>query len=397
MNPPIGTGGDRKRPTFACVYPDASNVHLVKDIGMVGNVLAREHGFRSLFVCLDRGRDYPYLADQARWLEMVKLQDDPAYRQFRWPPKSVISFLWKTSREIDVLQLFNHTRETMLLGSIYKWRNPGGFLHLKLDANEPWIAGEIARRNSSRWIAFAEYLQPHLWIRRRPDLVTAETSTSLALFQELYPWVGDRLKLLPNGVDDFWLDREGFMEISREDKENVLLVVGRIGTVQKNTELLLDALSGLEFGNWKAILAGPIAEPFRPKIEAFFRARPDLRERVLFLGEVRDRKELYGWYRKAKVFCMTSRFEGFSLALVDAIHFGCHVVSTPVSSIDDVLARGRFGKVVHSAPELERELGGLFRGESDPLREFEATRKHSESYRWSSICRNLAEWIGRRN
>lgn len=382
---------------LVAVYPDASNVHLVKDIGMVANVLARSHGWKSSLLCLDRGRDFPNLSDQARWLDLVQVPDEPGYRQFRWPPKSVLRHVREHAREIDVLQLFNHTRESMTLGLAYRLANPRGFLHLKLDANESWLAGELERKKASRWTALLDFLQPHLWLKLVPDLVTAETSTSLETFARTFPWVRSKLARMPNGFDDQWLEREGLGEIRRDHKENIVLVVGRIGTEQKNTELLLEALEGLHPGDWKVVLAGPVADGFQPTIDAFLERRPDMRDALVVLGDVRDRRELYGWYRRAKIFCLTSRWEGFSLALVDALHFGCHIVSTPVSSLDDILGRGRIGKVVHDAAELAGELAAAFRGEQDPLASFDAVREHAKGFRWSGICEEFVQRVESRS
>lgn len=378
---------------FTCVYPDAKNVHLVKDIGMVANVLARSHGYESHFVCLDRGREFTYLEDEARWLKVDLLEDDPGYKQFRWPPRSAMRYLVRNSHRIDVLQLYNHTRETMLLGLIYKFLNPKGFFYLKLDANEPWLLGECVKKESSRKEALVEYLLPHLFARAIPDLLTSESVGSLEAYRRLYPWSSDRLKLLPNGFDDAWFAREGLEEIFPAQKENLAITVGRIGTHQKHSEMLLDALERCDLGDWRFALLGSIEPDFQVRIDELFERRPELRGKVLFPGEIRDRRELYGWYARAKVFCMTSRWEGFSLALVDALHFGCHIVSTRVSSIDDVLDHGAIGAIVDGETELVQELSSLFQGTKDPMDSFDAVRAHSRKFRWSDLCARLAGWI----
>jgi len=384
---------DKERRVFACIYPDAKNVHLVKDIGMIGNVLARSHGYEAHFACLNRGQEFTYLNDEARWLQVDRLEDDPGYRQFRWPPRSVVRYLVRNARRIDVLQLFNHTRETMVLGLVYKILNPKGFFHLKLDANEPWLLGECAKKEASAKEALAEYLLPHLFARAIPDLLTSESVGSLEAYRRLYPWSSGHLKLLPNGFDDAWFAREGLEEVAVDRKENLAITVGRIGTHQKRSEMLLAALERCDLGDWTFALLGSIEPDFQARIDELFQRRPELRGKVLFPGEVRDRRELYGWYARAKVFCLTSRWEGFSLALVDALHFGCHIVSTRVSSIDDVLDNGAIGAIVRGEDELVQELSNLFRGVKDPMDSFDAVRAHSRKFRWSDLCAKLAEWI----
>jgi len=381
------------RRNWTCIYPDARNVHLVKDIGMIANVMARSCGYESHFVCLDRERDFSYARDETRWLALQRLPDEPGYRQFRWPPRAVIRHVWKNARRIQVLLLFNHTRETMILGLLYKLLNPRGFLYLKLDANETWLEGEVRRKESSWFVFMHDFLLPQLWATFVPDLLTAESEVSMRNYLRLHPWCRKRLKLLPNGVDDTWLSANGFGEIDREGKEDLMIYVGRIGTEQKNTEMLLDALEFCDLGSWKVVLVGPVEESFRERVEAFFRRKPELRNKVEMAGDIRDRRDLYAWYRRAKVFCTTSRWEGFSLALIDALHFGCHIVSTPVSSIEDILDHGSIGKVVRTGTDLAGELGAIFSGVRDPLEKFDEIRAHAENFRWSALCQRLAEWV----
>ena len=120
------------------------------------------------------------------------------------------------------------------------------------------------------------------------------------------------------------------------EKEKILLTVGRIGTHQKNTELLLDVLAVLSLGDWKMYIVGPIEDDFQPKIDAFYQAHPEKRESVVFTGMISQR-EKFLLYDRARVFVLTSRHEGFAFALVEAAYMKNYIVSTDVGGAEDVL------------------------------------------------------------
>ena len=56
--------------------------------------------------------------------------------------------------------------------------------------------------------------------------------------------------------------------------------------------------------------------------------------------------ELYKLYARSKVFCLTSRFEGFNISVLEAMYFGCYlIVSNYGCSVDDVTNNGVLGDV----------------------------------------------------
>ncbi len=49
----------------------------------------------------------------------------------------------------------------------------------------------------------------------------------------------------------------------------------------------------IELPGWRVHLVGPVEESFRPYMEGFFEANPELRDRVVFKGMIEDKAELY--------------------------------------------------------------------------------------------------------
>jgi glycogen synthase len=136
-------------------------------------------------------------------------------------------------------------------------------------------------------------------------------------------------------------DRSGEYRRRRpEDGRVRVLFVGRLER-RKGVDILLEAAERLaaEFPAAEFVLVGrdtlatESAETYRA---AFQRRRPDLRERVLFTGEVGE-DELYQHYADCDVFVLPSRYESFGLVLAEAMQFGKPVVASAVGGMLDLV------------------------------------------------------------
>ena len=68
--------------------------------------------------------------------------------------------------------------------------------------------------------------------------------------------------------------------------------------------------------------------------------------RVDFVGPIHDRQSLIGEFQSASVFVLPSHFEGFPVALLEAMSLGLACVGTAVGGIPDILDGGSAGIVV---------------------------------------------------
>ena len=125
------------------------------------------------------------------------------------------------------------------------------------------------------------------------------------------------------------------------------LVLGTLGRLaeQKGQRILLRAVAALarDVPDLVLFLAG--AGPLREELEAEA-SRLGLADRVRFLGLRRDRATLYA---AMDVFALPSRWEGLSLALVEAMGAGRAVVATDVGGNPEVVRDGRTGLLVPPA------------------------------------------------
>jgi glycosyltransferase involved in cell wall biosynthesis len=145
-------------------------------------------------------------------------------------------------------------------------------------------------------------------------------------------------------------------------KENIILTVGRIGHGQKNNEELLIAFARVSniLNGWTVRLVGPVEPRFQTFINNYFTARPDLKDRVIFTGAIYNKGELYGEYAKAKIFALTSRFEGFPNVYAEALFHGCMFVTSNIDAADDIINFGELG-LKYNLGNIDALSGALVR------------------------------------
>ena len=125
----------------------------------------------------------------------------------------------------------------------------------------------------------------------------------------------------------------------------VILSVGRL-TPQKNQALLIDAFADVA-GRTPDLLLVILGEgPERGRLLTRAKAR-GLADRVLLPGFVLDPSP---YFRRASVFALSSDWEGLPTVLIEALAFGCQIVSTRCpTGPAEILADGTYGRLVPTA------------------------------------------------
>ena len=124
------------------------------------------------------------------------------------------------------------------------------------------------------------------------------------------------------------------------DKEKVVLTVGRLVPI-KGYDLLLSAWALIvpDAPGWKLRIVGDGPEMQRLCAQA---RELGVEQSVEFAGATRNVDE---HYRKAAIFCMSSRFEGFGMVLVEALSFGLPVVSFDCETGPSEVLEGTGGRL----------------------------------------------------
>lgn len=171
--------------------------------------------------------------------------------------------------------------------------------------------------------------------------------------------------LIPNGIDLSAVPAaDGSVPEAMAGAEPVILSIGRLQP-QKNFEALIDAVAAARRSRAvRLVVLGAGADDYRAELMARAEAR-GIADHILFAG-VTD--NVFPWLRAAPVFALASRWEGSSIALLEAMAAGTPIVaSRTAGDAADVLEDGRHGLLV-DAEDAEQFAAALLRQIDDPLR-----------------------------
>lgn len=268
------------------------------------------------------------------------------------------------SREPDVLYLYGLYDYSLIAIDEFMKKNPDGKIYLKLDANVGWM---------NRLTFNREIIE----LLKRCTVVSVENKRLHEYLNRKWPITVD---YIPNGYFDFAEDPEPDWDA----KENTILSVGRIGTWQKASEVLLQAFekAAVFLPNWKLKFVGTVEDSFWSKVDEVFERSPELRDRVVIVPFIRDKAVLSQEYRKAKVFCLTSRVEGFPNVLPEALRWGCFPIVSNVDCASDVTNDGNLGEIfeIDDVDGLADKLVATCRNEDRLRRLFQPIMQYAHQH-----------------
>ena len=172
------------------------------------------------------------------------------------------------------------------------------------------------------------------------DVIATSCRAMQKHLNEKWPW---KIEYIPNGYYSFNTTRPTLVF---SEKENIILTVSRLGTPQKATHILLEAFALIanKIPDWKLRLVGSIEPKFKEYIDNFFKKHPELTSRIEFTGVISDKDKLFEEYLRAKVFTLTSTFEGGTPNVVaEALTAGCAMAVTKFDAWEDAIDEGRCG------------------------------------------------------
>jgi glycosyltransferase involved in cell wall biosynthesis len=387
---------------------DFESLHLMKDVGMIPYYLNRLFGIDCKIVCFEneKNADFPEIVQN---IHIIRLKNIPGILK-RIPVIKKLRqlffffYIFKHAKEIDVFHLYLFSWHSIINGLFYRFLRPDGFIYVKLDDDLKNIRQHhyfLPKPERGLRKKFIEAIESYFI--RKCSLFSIETREGLKYISEYLPEIREKIVYIPNGVDNLFLS-EYFLGIKNySEKENIIITVGRIGTKQKNSGVLLKALEKIDLKEWKACFIGPIEPDFQDKIKAFFIKNPHLRKRVLFTGNI-DRITLYQWYDRAKVFCLPSLWESYGIVLAEAIYFGNYVITTNVGAAFDITDSGRLGRIIDKsdpedcAEEFAGEIEAIISGRKDISIYYDKIIEHArKQILWENIVRNLYVEIKKRN
>lgn len=270
--------------------------------------------------------------------------------------RTMYKYIVADAKHIDVLFIWGCSLKHMFIVRMFKMFNPNGKIIIFGDMEPPQaitlnqtdfmcprgVKGIIKRYFTNFFMNNVTYI-----------VANPEAYNEMKELCERKNW---------NGLLHFYpcLDDEKFMEYglkrkSWEEKENIMVCVGRIGCYQKNTEMLLESLEKMDLKDWKIYMIGPITKSFdlndsgdfQETIDSFLRRNPQYKDKLFFTGVIYDQRKIFDYYNRAKVLLMTSRHEAFGNVYSEAAAFGCYIISTDVGGAVLASNNWKFGACVN--------------------------------------------------
>ena len=299
------------------------NGMLLKDCGIIPYMLHKNHGFRSVMVGSGKfePENFPYLEKYLRGLEMDFLPEDTLQAR--------LEYVNAHAAEMDLLICYGAYPQYIPIIDQYKKVRPDGKVYLATDMNISW-GSRLAHTNPD----YERFI-------KSCDVVAASCRAAQKYLSAKWRVP---VELIRNGWYNF--PQVSFANLF-EQKENIILTVGRLGTDQKRNEDLLVAFANVaaELPDWSVRLVGSVHDKFKPWLEKYFTAHPDLKERVIFTGYIEDKAELANEYKRAKIFCMTSTFEGAPNVAAEALFGGDFIITSAVDAASDMIDDNKCGRV----------------------------------------------------
>ena len=228
-------------------------------------------------------------------------------------------------------------------------------------------------------------------IARAVDRVIVSTEHEREQLQRLYGLPDARLPIIPCGVDPHVFmpgsaaERHADRAAIALEHTPTLLFVGRLDPI-KGIDLLLESVARMRTPARLIVVGGDPAGDLEIERLRARAAALGIGARVAFPGAVPQR-DLPRYYRAADALVVTSRYESFGLAAVEALACGTPVVAARVGGLPSIVRDGENGLLVRwRAPEAFAERLDELLGD-DALRARLAARARPsvERFAWRRI------------
>lgn len=359
---------------FVTLFPDTHNVNLMKDVGCIPYVLYKEYGYDSTIVSF-KNDEYEYLD---KYVKGLKIQFLPTGNE----RLESVKYILKNAKYIDVLNMYHISiGKSLLCLCLYKLLNRKGVSYLKLDLDFKTLE-IIEKYNALKKVILR-------LMAKKIDIISAESSLIAEKIEKI---LEHKIEYIPNGV----LEKEEAILKSdlNDQKKNIFLTVGRLGTEQKATEHLVQAFIKIKDSTkWNLYLVGKCEKKFLEYLDQKFICYPDLKGRINITGEVIDKHRLAEIYKMSTIMVLPSKYESFALVNVEAMLNGCRLLlSDQVSPASDFKKLGNFCEIVQfgNVEQLAQKMLNMSKVSYDANKIAQIAKNN---FLWEEICGKIDELI----
>ncbi len=163
-----------------------------------------------------------------------------------------------------------------------------------------------------------------------------------------------------------------------------------VGTLQprKNIVRLVEAFSKLKQKNLKFVVVGKKGWQYEEILEAPEKYR--VKDRVMFLDFVPD-EDLAKLYKDALCFVLPSLYEGFGLPILEAMKYGCPVITSNVSSMPEAGGDAALYVDPENVSDIAEKIEKLITDEKLRAELIEKGYKQVKKFSWEDTARKTLE------
>lgn len=359
-----------KKKIWMTLFPDLQQIHINKDVGLIPRIMAKHFNYESKIVCVNSK-------------EQMKTSDiDVVYLNGN-KKTEITKYIIKNAKNIDVINTYHLSiLDTLCWVVPYKLFNKKGKAYLKMDLSMKYV--EDYTKNKFK-LAIRKILC-NLY-----DIMSAESTCVKNYMNKYYQ---SRIVCEPNGY--YWDNN-----VNITSKEHSIIHVARMGTEEKNSELLINAyIETIYQHDWNLYLVGTMEKEFEQWLNDRIANNIDLLERIKYVGNISNRDEIQKLYSKSSIVALSSRYESFGIVLIEGLSMGCYIVSTAgVDSIHDIVKSENIGQICMK-DDVETMKDTLMKSiiylESNP--DCTDRIKYAyEKYNWKIICQDINDRLFKNN
>lgn len=233
------------------------------------------------------------------------------------------------------------------------------------ERNNPYLEDKIIPR---LWKILRRISYPHA------NYVVVQTTIIASYYESFIK--SKKLRIIANPINPEFTIQNDIQRL------NVVLNVGRLEE-QKRQELLIKAFAAINHRNWELHIIG---EGEKKVYLNKLIKKLKMQGSVLLLGQ---RQDIDKYYLQSKIFVLSSEYEGFPNALMEAMHFGLACISTNCpSGPSDLITDSVNGFLipVNNQEELEKRLSQLIENQEFRITLGKEAQKTTQAFNVNTIA-----------